>query len=67
MAIRDATKPRDVIERRILAIQQATPLTTDEGVVAPNSLLVRALVVQLRAALEAPEPCAWPTWAIWER
>jgi len=46
---------RDVIERRILAIQQATPLTTDEGVVAPNSLLVRALVVQLRAALEATE------------
>ena len=46
---------RDVIERRILAIQQATPLTTDEGVVAPNTLLVRALVVQLRAALEAIE------------
>lgn len=46
---------RDVIERRILAIRQATPLTTDEGVVAPNSLLVRALVVQLRAALEAIE------------
>jgi transposase len=46
---------RDVIERRILAIKQATPLTTDEGVVVPNALLVRALVVQLRAALEATE------------
>ena len=46
---------RDVVERRILAIQKATPLTTDEGVVAPNALLVRALVVQLRAALEATE------------
>jgi transposase len=46
---------REVIERRILGIKQATPLTTDEGIVAPNSLLVRALVVQLRAALEAIE------------
>ena len=46
---------RDVVERRILAIQKATPLTTDEGVVAPNALLVRALAVQLCAALEATE------------
>jgi transposase len=43
----------DVIDKRIRAIQSATPLTTDEGVIAPNALLVQALVSQLRVTLQA--------------
>jgi hypothetical protein len=43
----------DVIDKRIQAIQSATPLTTDEGVIAPNALLVQALVSQLRVTLQA--------------
>jgi transposase len=43
----------DVITQRIQAIQSATPLTTDEGVIAPNALLVQALVAQLRVTLQA--------------
>jgi transposase len=43
----------EVIEQRIQAIQAATPLTTDQGVIAPYSLLVQALVAQLRATLNA--------------
>jgi transposase len=43
----------NVIEQRIQAIHDATPLTTDEGVIAPYSLLVQALVAQLRATLMA--------------
>ena len=43
----------DVIAQRIQAIKSATPLTTDEGVIAPNALLVQALVAQLRVALQA--------------
>src|SRR3989449_10427619 len=38
----------DVIAQRIQAIKAATPLTTDEGVIAPNALLVQALIAQLR-------------------
>jgi hypothetical protein len=38
----------NVIEQRIQAIKSATPLTTDEGVIAPCSLLIQALVAQLR-------------------
>jgi transposase len=45
----------DVIAQRIHAIKAATPLTTDEGVIAPNALLVQALVSQLRVTLEAIE------------
>jgi transposase len=45
----------DVIVQRIHAIKAATPLTTDEGVIAPNALLVQALVSQLRVTLEAIE------------
>jgi transposase len=45
----------DVIARRIHAIKAATPLTADEGVIAPNALLVQALVSQLRVTLEAIE------------
>src|SRR2546427_349952 len=43
----------DVIAQRIQAITSATPLTTDEGVIAPNALLVQALVAQLRVTLQA--------------
>jgi transposase len=45
----------DVINTRIHAIKTAMPLTTDEGVLAPNALLVQALVNQLRVTLEAIE------------
>jgi transposase len=43
----------DSIAQRIQAITSATPLTTDEGVIAPNALLVQALVAQLRVTLQA--------------
>src|SRR5262249_8273934 len=43
----------DVIAQRIQAIKAATPLTTDEGIIAPNALLVQALVAQLRVTLQA--------------
>ena len=43
----------DVITQRRHAIKTATPLTTDEGVIAPNALLVQALVAQLRVTLQA--------------
>src|SRR5919109_1945422 len=45
----------DVVVQRIHAIKAATPLPTDEGVIAPNALLVQALVSQLRVTLEASE------------
>jgi transposase len=44
-----------IIERRTQAIKGASALTADEGVIAPYSLLVRALVGQLRATLSAIE------------
>jgi transposase len=43
----------EVIARRIQAITSATPLTTDDGVMAPHALLVQALVAQLRVTLQA--------------
>jgi transposase len=43
----------EVIAQRIQAIKSATPLTTEEGVIAPNALLVQALVAQLRVTLQA--------------
>jgi transposase len=45
----------EVIDKRLQAIQHATPLTTDEGIIAPTALLVRALVSQLRVTLQAIE------------
>jgi hypothetical protein len=45
----------DVIHQRIHAIKSATPLTTNEGVITPNALLVQALVSQLRVTLQAIE------------
>src|SRR4029453_19159006 len=43
----------EVIAQRIQAITSATPLTTDDGVIAPNALLVQALIAQLHATLQA--------------
>ncbi len=43
----------DVIATRIEAIKSAGALTTDDGVIAPNVLLVHALVAQLRVTLQA--------------
>src|SRR5262252_9441933 len=40
-----------VIAQRIPAIKAAIPLTTDEGIITPNVLLVQALVPQLRTTL----------------
>jgi transposase len=43
----------EVITQRLDAIQSATPLTTDEGIITPHALLVQALVAQLRVTLQA--------------
>jgi transposase len=43
----------DVLTTRIEAIKNAVALTTDEGVIAPHTLLVQALVAQLRVTLQA--------------
>ena len=43
----------DVIPTRIEAIKSAVALTTDDGVITPNALLVQALVAQLRVTLQA--------------
>src|SRR5215510_3613842 len=43
----------EVIAQRLQAIKAATPLTTDDGVIAPHALLVQALVTQLRVTLQA--------------
>ena len=43
----------DVITNRLEAIKNAVALPTDEGVLAPNTLLVQALVAQLRVPLQA--------------
>lgn len=42
-----------VNESRISAIKSATPLTEDEGVIAPNKLYTQALVPQLKALNES--------------
>jgi transposase len=43
----------DVITTRIEAIKSARALTTDDGVITPNVLLVQALVAQLRVTVQA--------------
>jgi transposase len=43
----------EVITTRIQAIKSAMALTTDEGVITPNVLLVQALVAHLRVTLQA--------------
>src|SRR5262245_58208479 len=45
--------PTDSIDSRIQALKSATPLTTDEGVMAPSTLLGQALVSQPRVPLQA--------------
>ena len=47
----------DVIPTRIEAIQSAVALTTDDGVITPNALLVHALVAQLRVPLQVMADC----------
>jgi len=47
-----------VIDTRLQALKAATPLTTDEGVIAPHVLLVQTLVSQLRVTLHAMEDFA---------
>jgi hypothetical protein len=46
-----------VIAPRILASKSATPLTTDEGSIAPHALLGQALVAHLRVTLQAIADC----------
>lgn len=41
----------DLIATRLQAIKRATALSTDDGIVTPNALLVHALVAQLRVTL----------------
>jgi transposase len=43
----------EVIASRIQAIKSALALTTDDGVITPNALLVQALIAQLRVTLQA--------------
>jgi hypothetical protein len=43
----------DVIDTRLQALKSARALTTDDGVITPNVLLVPALVAQLRVTLQA--------------
>jgi transposase len=43
----------DVIATRIQAIKSAVALTTDEGIITPTTLMVQALVAQLRVTLGA--------------
>jgi len=43
----------DVIATRLQAIKSAMALTTDDGVITPNVLLVQALVAQLRVTVQA--------------
>jgi transposase len=43
----------DVIQTRMEAIQSAVARTTDEGVIIPHTLMVHALVAQLRGTLQA--------------
>lgn len=44
-----------VNERRLQEIKQATPLTSDPGVIEPNQMLVEILVEQLRVLLQGIE------------
>ena len=42
-----------LIQRRIQGIKDARPLTTDESIIGPNTLMTRMLVAQLREILTA--------------
>lgn len=43
------------IQERLDAIKSAVPLTTDEGVITSNAMMVQSLIAQLRVILEAIE------------
>jgi len=45
----------ELIDRRVQAIKNATPLTTDEGIIMPKRLLVEVLLSQLRAVRQGIE------------
>ena len=45
----------EVLTQRLDAIKSATPLTTDDGLITPNALVVQALVAQLRVTWQASE------------
>ena len=44
-----------LIHKRLEAIKGAMPLTTDEGVIVPHTLMAQSLITQLRVTLEAIE------------
>lgn len=46
---------QSVNEQRIANIKEAVPLTSDEGVIAPNRIMIAILVPQLRYLLDAIE------------
>ncbi len=45
----------ELIDRRLQAINSATPLTTDEGIIMPKRLRVQVLINQLRAVRQGVE------------
>jgi transposase len=45
----------DINDTRIASIKSAMPLTEDQGVIAPNKLLVEVLIAQLKVLLEGIE------------
>jgi transposase len=47
----------DLIATRLQAIKSARALTTDDGIITPNALLVQALVAQLRVTWRAIADC----------
>lgn len=44
---------RDTIERRIAAIKQAVPLTTDAAVIASSVVMIKALAAQMKTTIDA--------------
>ena len=46
---------RHVVEQRVQSIMAASPLTTDESVIGPNSLMIISLAQQLRVLLQSVE------------
>ena len=48
-------RDQELIDARVNAVKESVPLTTDEGVVVPNRLMVEALCAQLRVLMLAVE------------
>ena len=46
---------RHIVEQRVQSIMGASPLTTDESVIGPNSLMILSLAQQLRVLLQSVE------------